>query len=269
MQTKQATEWIGSLRGLLDDETTIIRTMDGNEVEVAFDALLDALEVRLETVFGVADGFDADTDEIVPRPNVAHVSPRNSDPEYRKAREALRREQAEAAAQKVVDKDQPVVPFPVEHLDSLPPEDRIPQMAINIANEKFLGKKITFYPIHVPFGEDDPVFLIELIKLTMVVHSPVHIDSDTLSRLDSMRADDMSMRGLLSDVFNGFPPELQDEVRAGAFVERFDNNDWDVYIPFPKLSGKGTMLLYLLPERPIVLTVGEVDLEPEGMESKQ
>ncbi|MGK9453228.1 hypothetical protein ACSSZE_18550 [Acidithiobacillus caldus] len=263
MQANQVAKCLISVRSLLEDETATVRTTDGNEVDVAFEDLLDALEDRLEAILGVADGFDADADEEAPPPGVAHVSPRNADPEYRKAREALRREQAEAAA-KTVDKSQPVVPFPVEHRDFLPPEERIVEMAINIANEEYLGKKITFYPIHVPFGEDNPEVLKEIITLTIILHSPVRIDSDARSRLDSMRVDGVEVREILSDIFNGFPPELQNEVRAGRFIERIDNNEWDVYTPFPKPSGKGTLLLYLLPEMPpIVLTVGEVDPEVE------
>ncbi|WP_191088476.1 hypothetical protein, partial [Acidithiobacillus caldus] len=231
----QAAEWLVSLRGMLEDETTTVLTVDGGEVEVAFDALLDALENRLAGIFEMADDFDADADEAVPPPDVAYVSRRNTDPEYRKAREALRREQAEASAQ-TVDKSKPVVSFPIPHLDTLSLEERVPQVAINMANELYLGKKITFYPIYVPFGEDEPEFLKELITLTIIMHSPVSLDSAVDVKLKNMRVyeeDDESehkyllLLDIMNDVFSKFPPELQDMVRAGRFIERFDNNEWD------------------------------------------
>lgn len=238
-----------SLKEMLEDETTTVRTVDGGEVEVAFDALLDALENRLEGIFEMADGFDADADEVVPPPDVARVSRRNTDPDYREARDRFNQLQAaERAAD--VRADGPVVPLPVQHRDEMSESERARAAVVGEINERYLGKDAGMYVVRMPF-EDDGEGLATLLHFTLMHYSPGVILSETVSK------DLKGIEHILQVVFDCLSEPMQHMVRDNVFVA--DNG----LVPDPIVIGQMTtedgeelnawMVMFQLPERMVMI----------------
>ena len=239
-----------SLRGMLEDETTTVQTVDGGEVEVAFDALLDALENRLAGIFEVADGFDADADEAAPPPDVAHVSPRNNDPAYREAREQFN--QIRAAERVANAGDGPVVPLPVPHRDEMSDSERARAAFVGEVNERYLGKDAGMYVVRMPFRSNDKDIIVGVLYAAVVRFSPVATVPEVLSEF--LKNNEV----VLHAVFEQLPDPLRQMVLDNAFVA--DEGS----VPEPTIIGKvddedgevgpdAWMVTFQLPERMVMI----------------
>lgn len=205
---------IQSMRDLLGDAQATVRLQDG-DLSLPCGALLDALERCLQDCTGDLDDFNADEAEmetLPPPPETVYVSTRNTDPDYRAAREEFNQMRVAELRDNMQKPDGPIVSLLGAHRDTLDESDRALQAWAGECNEQYLGKSAGVYAVHLPGNDIEP--LDPVLQLHWTLLRFCHGVKAASAVWDAV----IEREAMLQATLDRFPAGLRDLVLSGAFL---------------------------------------------------